>query len=50
MNNKYLVEKNEFDIFNYEKYNIICEINKEIAIFIGQDENDNEILLHDFFC
>ena len=46
---KYSVEKNEFDIFNYEKYNIICEINKEIAIFIGQDENDNEILLHDFF-
>ena len=46
---KYSVEKNDVDIFNYEKYNVICEIGKEIAIFIGQDENDNEILLDEFF-
>ena len=46
---KYSVEKNEVDIFNYEKYNIICKIDKEIAIFIGQDEDDNEILLQEFF-
>ena len=46
---KYSVEKNEVDIFNYEKYNIICKIDKEIAIFIGQDEDDNEILLKEFF-
>ena len=46
---KYSVEKNEVDIFNYEKYNIICKIEKEIAIFIGQDEDDNEILLQEFF-
>ena len=46
---KYSVEKNEVDIFNYEKFNIICKIDKEIAIFIGQDEEDNEILLQNFF-
>ena len=49
ISSKYSVEKNDIDIFNYEKYNIICEISKEIAIFIGQDEEDNEILLRDFF-
>ena len=46
---KYSVEKNDLDIFNYENYNIICKIYKEIAIFIGQDEEDNEILLEQFF-
>ena len=45
----YSVDKNDIDIFNFEKYNIVCKIGKEIAIFIGQDENDNEILLNDFF-
>ena len=49
ISSKYSVEKNDIDIFNYEKYNIVCEISKEIAIFIGQDEEDNEILLRDFF-
>ena len=43
------VDKNDIDIFNFEKYNIVCKIDKEIAIFIGQDENDNELLLNDFF-
>ena len=45
----YSVDKTDIDIFNYETYNIICKIEKEIAIFIGQDENDNEILLEQFF-
>ena len=45
----YSVDKNDIDIFNFEKYNIVCKIDKEIAIFIGQDENDNEALLNDFF-
>ena len=45
----YTVDKNNTDIFNFEKYNVICKIDKEIAIFIGQDENDNEILLDNFF-
>ena len=49
ISSKYSVEKNDIDIFNYEKYNIVCEISKEIAIFIGQDEEDNELLLRDFF-
>ena len=45
----YSVDKTDIDIFNFETYNIICRIEKEIAIFIGQDENDNEILLEQFF-
>lgn len=46
---KYSVEQNDIDIFTFEKYNIISKIDKEISIFIGQDENDNEILLEQFF-
>lgn len=46
---KYSVNKNELDIFNFENYNILCRIDKEIAIFIGQDENENELLLEQFF-
>ena len=49
ISSKFSVEKNDVDIFNYEKYNVICEIGKEVAIFIGQDEEDNEILLQEFF-
>ena len=45
----YSVDKTDIDIFNFETYNIICKIEKEIAIFIGQDENDNEILLEQLF-
>ena len=41
----YSVDKYDLDIFNFEKYNIISRISKEIAIFIGEDEDDNEILL-----
>ena len=36
-------------IFNFEKYNIICKIDREITIFIGQDKKDNEVLLEQFF-
>ena len=42
------IDRNQVDIFNFENYNIICRINNEVAIFIGQDENDNEILLDHF--
>ena len=49
ISSKYSIERNEIDIINYESYNIICKIDKEIAIFIGQNEDDNEILLHQFF-
>lgn len=45
----YSVEQNDIDIFNLENYNIICKIDKEIAIFIGQNEYDNEVLLEQFF-
>ena len=49
ISSKYSVERNELDIINYENYNIICKIDKEIAIFIGQNEDDNELLLQQFF-
>ena len=42
------VDRNQVDIFNFENYNVICKINNEVAIFIGQDENDNEVLLDHF--
>ena len=42
------LDRNQVDIFNFENYNIICKINNEVAIFIGQDENDNEVLLDHF--
>ena len=42
------IDRNQVDIFNFENYNIICRINNEVAIFIGQDENDNEVLLDHF--
>ena len=42
---KYNVDKSDLDIINFNGFNILCKINKEIAIFIGQNENDNEILL-----
>ena len=45
----YSVDKDNVDIFNFENYNIICKIEKEIAIFIGQNENDNELLLNEVF-
>ena len=45
----YSVDKDNIDIFNFENYNIICKIDKEIAIFIGQNENDNELLLNEVF-
>lgn len=42
------IDRNQVDIFNFENYNIICKINNEVVIFIGQDENDNEVLLDHF--
>ena len=49
ISSKYSVERNELDIINYENYNVICKIDKEIAIFVGQNEDDNELLLQQFF-
>ena len=45
----YSVDKDNNDIFNFENFNIICKIEKEIAIFLGQNENDNELLLNEVF-
>jgi hypothetical protein len=40
-----VIISNIVDIFSINDYNVICKINKEIAIFIGADENDNECIL-----
>ena len=42
---KYMVDKSDLDIINFANFNILCKINSEISFFIGQDENENEILL-----
>ena len=42
---KYMVDKSDLDIIHFLNFSILCKINEEISIFIGQDENDNEILL-----
>lgn len=43
------VYKNDVDIFNLNEYLIISNISNEVAIFIGADEDDNEVLLSNFY-
>lgn len=43
------VSKDEIDIFSLNDYNIISKINKEIAVFLGIGEEDNECLGHNFY-
>ncbi len=33
------------DIFNLNEFVIVCKINKDVAIFIGADQDDNECIL-----
>ena len=33
------------DIFNLNEFIIVCKINKDVAIFIGADQDDNECIL-----
>ena len=42
---KYKVDKSDLDIINYSNFNILFKINSKVSIFIGQDEDDNELLL-----
>ena len=42
---KFMVDKYDLDIINYNNYNILCKINPEVSFFIGQEEDDNELLL-----
>ena len=44
-----MVDKSDLDIINFSNFNILCKINSEIPIFIGQDENENEILLEKIY-
>lgn len=41
----YSIDKSDLDIFIFDKYNILSRISGEAAIFIGQNESDNECLL-----
>ena len=43
------VEINGIDIFNYLSFNIISNISPEVIIFIGSDEDNNEVLLNEFY-
>ena len=43
------MSKDEVDIFSLNDYNIISKINKEIAIFIGINEEENECLAYNFY-
>ena len=43
------VESNGIDIFNYLSFNILSNISPEVIIFIGSDEDNNEVLLNEFY-
>ena len=43
------VEINGIDIFNYLSFNILSNISPEVIIFIGSDEDNNEVLLSEFY-
>lgn len=43
------VAKNDVDIFTFSNYAIVSKISGEVAIFIGANENDNEVLLGNFY-
>ena len=43
------VANNEIDVFNYLTFNIISNISPEVIIFIGGGEDDNELLLNEFY-
>ena len=43
------VEINGIDIFNYLSFNIISNVSPEVIIFIGSDEDNNEVLLNEFY-
>ena len=33
------------DIFNLNEFILVCKINKDVAVFIGADQDDNECIL-----
>ena len=39
------VDRVDLDIINFENYNILCKVNREVNVFIGIKEDNNEILL-----
>ena len=43
------VDRVDLDIINFENYNILCKVNREVNIFIGIKEDDNEILLEKIY-
>jgi len=43
------VDRVDLDIINFENYNILCKVNREVNIFIGINEEDNEILLEKIY-
>ena len=43
------IDRVDLDIINFENYNILCKVNREVNIFIGIKEDDNEILLEKIY-
>ena len=43
------LEINGIDIFSYLSFNILSNISPEVIIFIGSDEDNNEVLLSEFY-
>ena len=43
------LEINGIDIFSYLSFNILSNISPEVIIFIGSDEDNNEVLLGEFY-
>ena len=43
------VAKNDVDIFTLSNYVIVSKISGEVAIFVGANEGDNEVLLGNFY-
>ena len=43
------VDRVDLDIINFEGYDILCKINREVNFIIGIKEDDNEILLEQIY-
>ena len=43
------VDRVDLDIINFEGYDILCKVNREVNFFIGIKEDDNEILLEQIY-
>ena len=43
------IDRVDIDIINFQNYDILCKVNREVNIFIGINEGDNEVLLETIY-